>query len=96
MTVNAAFAIISTPPHGYRAVPRRPGPDGDALHEMLTIASRVPTTASWRHGGSSFSRGGAERPARCWRTCCAREPDAGEDRLEAERTRFLPAPLTVG
>ena len=99
MTVNAALRdylnsrrTVTAPFLG------APGPDREALHEMLTIASRVPDhgkLAPWRF--VIFEGEAREKAGQMLADLvAAREPDAGEDWLEAERTRFLPAPLTVG
>lgn len=75
-----------------------PGPDPDALNDMLTIATRVPDhgkLAPWRlilFSGDARKRAG-EKLAEL---VAARDPGADESRLEAERHQFLPAPLTVG
>lgn len=75
-----------------------PGPDDAALHEMLTIASRVPDhgkLAPWRFvviKGENRAKAGAKLAE----IVKARNPEADETRLEAERNQFLPAPLTVG
>lgn len=74
-----------------------PGPDEATLHDILTIAARVPDhgkLAPWRFivfEGDSRTRFG-ELLADLVK---ARDPDAGEDRLELERRRFDRAPLVV-
>lgn len=75
-----------------------PGPDAAQLHDMLTIAARVPDhgkLAPWRlitYAGKARQRAGEELAA----LVVARDPDADDARLEIERRQFLPAPLTVG
>ena len=75
-----------------------PGPDAGQLADMLTMAVRVPDhgkLAPWRlitYAGPARERVGEKLAA----LVAEREPDATEERLEAERRRFLPAPLTVG
>ena len=75
-----------------------PGPDAAELEQMLTIAARVPD-----HGkltpfrmitisGAARAQAGEKLAA----LIKAREPEADLARIEEERTRFLPAPLTVG
>lgn len=75
-----------------------PGPDRDALNEMLTIACRVPDhgkLAPWRFVVfEGEAREGAGNMLA--ELVQSREPDADEERLEIERRQFLPAPLTVG
>jgi nitroreductase len=74
-----------------------PGPDPAEIEAMLTIAARVPDhkkLAPWRFilfEGEARARFG-ERLAAIMR---AKEPDAAAGRLEAERGRFLRAPLVV-
>lgn len=75
-----------------------PAPADDVLRDILTIAARVPDhgkLAPWRfilYRGDGAARAGAALA----RLLAAREPGAGEDRLEVERTRFTRAPLVVG
>ncbi len=75
-----------------------PGPDENQLRDMLTMAVRVPDhgkLAPFRlitFAGQSRHEAG-EKLARI---IAAREPDVDADRLEKERSQFLPAPLTVG
>lgn len=75
-----------------------PGPDPATLEEMLTMAVRVPDhgkLAPWRlvlfEGAAR-----AEAGERLARLLMARNPAIEDAALEAERRRFLPAPLTVG
>lgn len=75
-----------------------PGPDADELETLLTIGIRVPdhgALAPWRliiFEGPARAAAGEKLAARA----AAREPGLGADRIEEERNRFLPAPLTVG
>lgn len=75
-----------------------PGPDGADLDTLLTIAMRVPDhgkLAPWRlvlFEGEARAAAGDKLAA----LAKEREPDLAEERLEEERNRFLPAPLTVG
>lgn len=75
-----------------------PGPDADDVETLLRIATRVPdhgALAPWRlilFEGPARAKAGEELAA----LVRAREPGLGADRIEEERTRFLPAPLTVG
>ncbi|UYO00565.1 MAG: nitroreductase [Devosia sp.] len=77
---------------------REPGPSDEELATMLTIATRVPDHGKitpWRlviFAGESRVKAG-EALADLVRR---RNPDASEADLEVERSRFLPAPLTVG
>lgn len=77
---------------------KEPGPTEDQLNEMLTIAMRVPDhgkLAPWRivlYRGEARRRVG-EKLAEIAKL---NNPDITEDELDAERNRFLPAPLTVG
>jgi nitroreductase len=99
MTINAALRDYL---HTRRTVTApflaEPGPDRETLHEMLTIASRVPDhgkLAPWRFvifEGDAREKAGALLAD----LVKSREPDAGDDRLEIERRQFLPAPLTAG
>ncbi len=74
-----------------------PGPDRAALHEMLTIAARVPDhkkLAPWRF----IALEGDARAAfgeRLAEICAVKEPDASSVRLDIERTRFLRAPVVI-
>jgi nitroreductase len=74
-----------------------PGPDAGILAQMLTIAARVPDhkkLAPWRfivfegETRKQFGRALAAIHAR-------NEPDASPARLEAERERFLRAPVVI-
>jgi len=77
---------------------QEPGPDEAVLAEMLTIATRVPDHrkhAPWRlvlYRGAARAQVG-EKLAEIVRR---RNPDIDEASLDAERQRFLPAPLTIG
>lgn len=74
-----------------------PGPDGETLQRMLTIAARAPDhkkLAPWRfivlQGEARAAFG--ETLAR---VCARNEPDASTVRIETERARFLRAPIVV-
>ncbi|MDX2264421.1 MAG: nitroreductase [Hyphomicrobiales bacterium] len=74
-----------------------PGPSAEDLAQMLTIAARAPDhkkLAPWR-----FIVFEGEARARFGETLAAivsrREPEASEVRIEAERRRFLRAPVVV-
>lgn len=75
-----------------------PGPDAGELETLLTIATRVPdhgALAPWRlvlFEGPARAEAGEKLAAQA----LAREPDLAADRIEEERNRFLPAPLTIG
>jgi len=75
-----------------------PGPDAADLHDLLTIATRVPDhgkLAPWRlvvYSGDARAAAGERLAA----MLAARDPGADEKALEVERGRFLPAPVTVG
>ncbi|MFD2646418.1 nitroreductase [Devosia albogilva] len=77
---------------------QEPGPDEAVLAEMLAIATRVPDhrkLAPWRlvlYRGAARAQVG-DKLAEIARR---RNPDIDEASLDAERQRFLPAPLTVG
>lgn len=75
-----------------------PGPDEATLKDILTIAARVPDhgkLAPWRfilfQGHSRLAFGEA-----LVKLIETRDPAAGADFLERERTRFASAPLVVG
>lgn len=77
---------------------REPGPDAEQLRDMLTIATRVPDhgkLAPWRlvvfSGDARIAAG-----RRLEEIAAARNPALDEAAREAERRRFLPAPVTVG
>ena len=74
-----------------------PGPDEDALADMLTVAARVPDhkkLTPWRFivlrddARAAFGDRLAE-------ICAINEPEASSVRLETERTRFLRAPVVI-
>lgn len=75
-----------------------PGPTPAELHEMFTMAMRVPDHGKlnpWRlvlYAGEARTRVG-EKLADIAK---ARNPEIDEAGLENERKQFLPAPLTVG
>jgi len=75
-----------------------PAPEAEVLRDVLTIAARVPDhgkLAPWRfilYRDDGAVRAGTALAA----LLAARDPDAGDDRLEVERTRFTRAPLVVG
>lgn len=75
-----------------------PGPDATQLSEILTIAARVPDhgkLAPWRFivfQGNARQAAGEALAAHV----AATDPDADEQRLEAERTRLARAPVVVG
>lgn len=74
-----------------------PGPDAATLEQMLTIATRVPDhgkIAPWRlilFEGEARVKAGEKLAG----LLMARNPAIEDVALEAERSRFLPAPLTV-
>lgn len=77
---------------------REPGPNTEELQTLLTIATRVPDhgkIAPWRlvvfQGNARAAAGEALA-----NLVQKRNPNAEDAVLEAERTRFLPAPLTIG
>lgn len=75
-----------------------PGPNPAELKVLLTIATRVPDhgkLAPWRlivFEGAARVRAGEKLQA----LALVREPGLSPERIEEERNRFLPAPLTVG
>ncbi|MEX0859597.1 MAG: nitroreductase [Cucumibacter sp.] len=75
-----------------------PGPNPAELEVLLTIATRVPDhgkLAPWRlivFEGAARVRAGDKLQA----LALVREPGLSPERIEEERNRFLPAPLTVG
>ncbi len=85
-----------------RSIPAKnlgePGPTAETLHTLLTAAARVPDHGKlvpWRFilfQGEHRARAGM-RLAALWQE---REPDAGADRLDLERTRFSRTPVVVG
>lgn len=74
-----------------------PGPDAASLRTLLTIGARVPDhkkLAPWRFivfQGEARARAGALFAD----ALLARDPKAAPERLEAERRKFLRAPLVV-
>lgn len=85
-----------------RSVPlvflQEPGPTKDQLDQILSIGMRVPDHGKlcpWRlvlimHEGRKQA---GEKLARI---ALANNPDLSPEQLEQERTRFLPAPVTIG
>lgn len=75
-----------------------PGPNPDELNQLLLIGTRVPDHGKitpWRLiviEGDARAKAG-ERLAQIVRS---RNPGIDEASLDVERTRFLPAPLTIG
>lgn len=75
-----------------------PGPDAEALRVILTIGTRVPDhgkLAPWRlvlFAGDDRAAAGEKLAA----IAKAKNPDIDQASLDAERMRFLPAPLTIG
>ena len=96
--MSNAFELLRT----RRSVPAinlgEPGPDSGQLHELLTIASRVPDHGKlvpWRfivYSGDAAARAGA-RLAELW---LAQGNGDDEARLAQERNRLSQAPLVVG
>jgi nitroreductase len=74
-----------------------PGPDDDALTQILTAAARVPDhkkLVPWRF--VVFQGAAREAFGRVLSEVCrVEEPDAGAFRLETEAKRFLRAPVVV-
>lgn len=75
-----------------------PGPNAVELDELLTIASRVPDhgkLAPWRF---VIIEGAAREAAgeKLYELAKTKWPERSEQELDTERSRFLPAPLTVG
>ncbi len=74
-----------------------PGPDEAELAQILSLAARVPDhgkLAPWRFIVFS-GEGRARAGALCVEIFSARNAEAGEERLAAERNRFSRAPLVV-
>jgi nitroreductase len=77
---------------------KAPGPNKTQLDELLEIGMRVPDHGKlepWRlviFTDETWVKAGEKIEA----LMKARNPEISEDVLEAERTRFLPAPLTIG
>jgi nitroreductase len=75
-----------------------PGPTGDDLKTLLTIATRVPDhgkLAPWRlvtYSGDARAAVGEKLAEIAKR----KRPDIEEAALEIERRQFLPAPLVIG
>ena len=78
-------------------VMKGPGPTRDEIARMLALATRVPDHGKltpWRFivfEGEARDRAGAL----CAEVFRAQNPEAGEERLAAERARFSRAPLVV-
>jgi nitroreductase len=77
---------------------KEPGPSGAEIEAILSLASRVPDhgkLAPWRfvvYRGTVREELGAE----FLRLALEKDPDLGEAAREAERTRFLRAPVVIG
>lgn len=77
---------------------KEPGPNAEELETLLTIATRVPDHGKitpWRlvvFQGEARAEAGALLAE----IAAKRTPGLDEAGLEAERNRFLPAPLTIG
>lgn len=75
-----------------------PGPNDQELQTLLEIATRVPDhgkLAPWRLvviAGEQRAAAGEKLAA----LAKQRDPEISEDLLDAERNRFLPAPLSIG
>lgn len=99
MTVNAALRdYLLTRRSVGLAFLREPGPNAEELEEILRIGTRVPDhgkLAPWRLvliAGDARALAGERLAAIAQRN----NPAIDEAGLEAERHRFLPAPLTIG
>jgi nitroreductase len=77
---------------------QEPGPSGAELETILTIATRVPDHGKITPWRLVIFEGEARREVgeRLASLMQQRRPDIDEASLEAERNRFLPAPLTIG
>jgi nitroreductase len=75
-----------------------PGPSGEELNTLLTIATRVPDhgkLAPWRlvvFSGDARAAAGEKLAALAQQ----KRPDMDEAAIEIERRQFLPAPLVIG
>jgi nitroreductase len=93
-TLNLLASRRSAPP----PVMKGPGPTQDEVAQILALATRVPDhgkLAPWRFivfAGEARDRAGAL----CAEVFRTQNPEAGEDRLAAERGRFSRAPLVIG
>jgi nitroreductase len=99
MTVNEALKThLLTRRSVGPAFLAEPGPDEATLEQMLAIATRVPDHGKLTPWRLVVYRGEAraEIGRRLADLVQARTPDVDAATLEAERNRFLPAPLTVG
>jgi nitroreductase len=77
---------------------QEPGPSAAELETILTIATRVPDHGKITPWRLVIFEGEARREVgeRLAAIMQQRRPDIDEASLEAERNRFLPAPLTIG
>lgn len=77
---------------------REPGPSEDELNTLLTIATRVPDHGKMTPWRLVIISGDARREAgeKLAEIAARKNPAMDEASLEAERNRFLPAPLTIG
>jgi nitroreductase len=77
---------------------QEPGPSPTELETILTIATRVPDHGKITPWRLVIFEGEARREVgeRLASLVQQRRPDIDEASLEAERNRFLPAPLTIG
>lgn len=77
---------------------QEPGPSPSELETILTIATRVPDHGKITPWRLVIFEGDARRDAgeRLAAILGQRRPDLDAASLEAERQRFLPAPLTIG
>lgn len=75
-----------------------PGPTDAELHDILTIATRVPDHGKFAPWRLVVFRGDARRKAGELIAGLAKQirPELDEAGLEMERNQFLPAPVTVG
>ena|SRR5258708_7471085 len=96
--VPEAIRLLLTRRSGSAKAMTRPGPNGEQLLTILKAAARVPDHGKlfpWRFivfEGEARARFG-EALAKALKES---EPNASAERLEAERNRFLRAPIVVG
>ncbi|MDB5509182.1 MAG: nitroreductase [Hyphomicrobiales bacterium] len=95
--MNDTLSLLSTRRSVAPVALRKPGPDAAQVETLLRLASRVPDhgkLAPWRF--IVFEGAGRERAGAIIAEAFARmEPDAPQNRIDAERKRLSLAPLVI-
>lgn len=97
VVVPATLELLQTRRSGSAKRMKGPGPSADQLRTLIACATRVPDHGKLTPWRFLVFEGDARKEFGevLVRALSAAEPDAGAERIEQERTRFLRAPVII-